>query len=75
MTKDEANGFEHVLTLLREQGCFRVSESGLYSHFGDTGLAHRFLDSLVTLGKLRRITPEGTWGQYEIYSDGKMHNR
>jgi hypothetical protein len=75
MNKIELDAFQHVLTLLREQGCFRVTESDIYRHFGDTGKAHAFLDDLVSMGKLKRLTPEGTWGQYEIYSDGKLHNR
>ena len=75
MDKIELDAFQHILILLREQGCFRVMESGIYSQFGDTGKAHAFLDSLVNMNKLKRLTPEGTWGQYEIYSDGKLHNR
>lgn len=62
--------YDRVADLLRVLGCFHVGRSGLYALAPDTVEAHRWLDTLVSHGKITRLTPPGTWGQYEVYGEG-----
>lgn len=63
--------YDRVRELLDEQGCFHMSRAGLYSLAPDTKVAHEWLDALVAKGRLKRLTPAGTWGQHEVYAAGK----